>query len=345
MLASCFILVGLSYYLLNLFSGMVAAPRTPVEEREARGELLLPFEEEITCMETSMDGRYLAAVARGRTDGKRLLVLDLEEGGRVVWEKDIRGDRAHWAGDSLTLVFEDGGDILSLDLGQERPAPIQLAAGPEYEEDPLPSPDGRRVLYRASVGGGDGYEFRVVGMEGSGEPLVFGKGQGPAAWDPLGARFVCLVAEDELTVDRDTGSIIQKADVREGAWVDRHPCREEARYLWWPEPGSFLYVGPYDRGGETRAVWFEVKPSGEEEKRFSTDGLGADFSSRFFCPERGGTRLAYRGLEGLEILDTRLRAIIRFRHVGAPGAPLAWRESAGEILWWEPGGVYHLVLE
>ncbi|MBC7253587.1 MAG: hypothetical protein H5T72_06440 [Actinobacteria bacterium] len=345
MLASCFILVGLSYYLLNLFSGMVAVPRTAVEEREAEGELLLPFEEEIAYMETSMDGRYLATVARGRTDGERLLVLDLEDGGRVVWERDIRGDRAHWAGDSLTLVFEDGGDIMSLDLRREPPTPIGLAAGPEFEEDPLPSPDGRRVLYRASIGGGNGDEFRVVGTEGGGEPLIFGKSRGPAAWDPLGNRFVCLVAGEDLSVGRDTGSIIQEADVRGGAWVDRHPCREEARYLWWPEPGSFLYVGPYARGGETRAVWFEVKPSGEEEKKFSTDGLGADFSSRFFYPERGGTRLAYRGLEGLEILDTRRRVIIRYRDVGTAGAPLAWRESAGEILWWGPGGVYRLVLE
>ncbi len=344
MLASCFILVGLSYYLLNLFSGMVAVPRTPVEEKDDRGELFLPLEEEITWMETSLDGRFLAAVARGREASHWLLVLDLENGGRVVWSRQVGGDRARWAGGSLTLVFEDGGDILALDLERDPPTPAELTSGPEYDEDPVPSPDGRHVLWRASAGSGRGGELRVMRLDG-GEKRILGPGEEPTAWDPTGTRLICMVPLDGSAVGESGKPLLQEVDIQTGTCVDRYPCREEARYLWWPEPGAFLYVAPYTRGEETRAVWFEVKPSGEEEKKASTDGVDADFSPQLFCPERGGPRLAYRGLKGLEILDIRRWVIIRYPHAGMTGAPLTWRESAGEIMWWEPGGIYRLSLD
>lgn len=345
MLASCFILVGLSYYLLNLFSAMVAAPRTPVEEREGRGELLLPVDGELIWMEASMDGRYLAAVVRGGEPTGELLVLDLEEGCREVWRRKVRGDRAHWAGYGMFLVFEDGGDILALNLEHQPPEVVEVAAGPGYDEDPLPSPDGRRVLYKSTAGKGGGEEFMVARLDESEEPLALGPGEEPAAWDPTSTCLVCVVPTDGSVAGEGAKTMFQEADVRSGAWVDRYVCAEEARYLWWPETGAFLYVAPYTRGGETRAVWFEVRPSGEEKKRFSTDGLEAGFSSRLFSPERGGTRLAYPGLKGLEILDIRRGVIVRYPQAAAPGVPLAWREDADEILWWEAGGIYRLSLD
>lgn len=339
MLASCFILVGLSYYLLNLFSGMVAAPRTPVEEREEGGELLLPLEEELTWMESSLDGRYLAAVSPGDAGSGRLMILDLEDAGRKVWSKEISGDRAHWVGSSLILVFEDGGDIFSLDLGQEPPGLVNLTGGPEYEKDPLPSPDGRYVLYAASTRDGEGSEFRVMDLE-SGETLTLGAGKEPVAWDPTGIRLVCLASLDGA--EEGDACIIQEADTRSGTWTERYHCEEEVRYLWWPELGGFYYLAPYRQGERTRAVWFEVRPTGKGEKRASTDGLGADFSGSIFRPMRGGPLLAYPGVTGLEIMDIRLRRIIRFTRAGTADAVLAWREDAGELLWWEPGGIYRL---
>lgn len=345
MLASCFILVGLSYYLLNLFSGMVAAPRTPVEEREGRGELLLSLHGELTWMAASMDGRYLAVIVHDGEPSGELLVLDLEEGCQEVWSRRVRGDRACWAGYSPLLVFEDGGDLLSLDLEHQPPEPTEITAGPEYDEDPLPSPDGHRLLFKSFAGRGGGEEFKVLLLGEGGEPLVLGPGEEPAAWDPTGTRLICMAPTEGSLAREDAKTMLQEADVRSGAWVDRHLCEEDARYLWWPETGAFLYVAPYTSGGERRAVWFEVRPSGEEEKRFSTDGLEEDFSWRFFYPERSGTRLAYRGVKGLEILDIRRGVIVRYPQAGSTGAPLAWREGRGEILWWEPGGIYRLSLD
>ncbi|MGQ9476579.1 MAG: TolB family protein [Actinomycetota bacterium] len=340
MLASCFILVGLSYYLLNLFSGMVLAPRTPVEEREERGELLFPLEEDIAWMEASLDGRFLAAISGGGGISGQLMVLDLEEGGRTVWAGEMRGRRAHWVGASRTLAFEDRGDILALDLETGKPELRGLATGPEFEEGPLPSPDGRYILYKSCDLDAGSVRLEVLNLD-NGEERSLGAGREPAAWDPTGTSLVCLMPLDTTGEGK---TILQEADVSAGAWVDRYPCEEKARFLWWPEPGELYYVAPYRRGEETWAVWFLVKPSGEEEKKASTDSLEDDLTPELFVPMRGGPRLAYWGAKGLEILDIRRKSITRYPHAGKAGSPLAWRESAGEILWWEPSGIYRLEL-
>lgn len=342
MLASCFILVGLSYYLLNLFSGMVMAPRTPVEERQERGELLVPLEEDIAWMEASLDGRFLAAISGSGGISGRLMVLDLEEGGRTVWAGEMRGRRARWVGAFRILAFEDGGDILALDLETGEPELRGLVTGPEFEEGPLPSPDGRYILYKASNEEVRGVQLKVLDLE-NGEEHSLGAGREPAAWDSTGTSLVCLMPLD-TTGEGEGRSILQEADVPAGAWVDRHPCEEKPRFLWWPGPGELYYVAPYRRGEETRAVWFLVQTSGEEEKKASTEGLEEDFSPDLFFPMRGGPLLAYRGSRGLEILDIRRGSIIRYPGAGKEDSPLAWREAANEILWWEPGGIYRLRL-
>ncbi len=342
MLASCFILVGMSYYLLNLFSGMVLAPRTPVEEREERGELFLSLEERPTCMEVSLDGRYLAIVTVGDERIGRLLVVDLEEGGRTAWSNEVRGERARWAGGSPTLFFENDGDIFALDLAQDPPALNGVVTGPGYEEDPLPSPDGRYLLWRTSAGEAGGAELRCMRL-GDGEERILGAGEEPVAWDPAGDRLVFLAPPADSA--GEGGAVLQEVDLQGGARFRGHTCREEARYLWWPEADRLFYVAPYRRGGEARAVWFRVHPSGEEEREASTDGLDADFSPDIFCAMRRRPLLAYPGLKGLEVLDIRGRRIIRYPHAGTSGAPLAWRESAGEVIWWGPGGLYRLRVE
>lgn len=343
MLASCFILVGLSYYLLNLFSGMVTAPRTRVEEAEEAGELLIPWDGEVGWMETSLDGRYLALVNCASASANQLQVLDLEENGRLIWSREIRGDQAHWMGRGSTLVFEDRGDILSVDLSLNPPTVLNLTDSEDHDWDPLPSPDGSYILWMATTGGADGPEFRLMRSDGSGKRIL-GPGVEPAAWDPTGTRIISVSRLQDPGREREGETFLQEADLESGEWMDYALCREDARYLWWPDPGDLLFIAPYRRGEETRAVWFKVEPSGEEVKKASTEGLSGDPSRYVFYPERGGCRLAYWGDRGLEVFDYRRQVIFRYPLLEGSGSPLAWRETMGEILWRGPGGIYHLRL-
>ncbi len=70
MVAACIVLVGISYLMLDVLSGMVITPKTPVEEVAREGELAVPLEgAEMLSMQVSVDGRFLAYIATRQSGG------------------------------------------------------------------------------------------------------------------------------------------------------------------------------------------------------------------------------------------------------------------------------------
>ncbi len=343
MLASCVILVGLSWYLLNLLSGMVRFPNTPVEVSGEVGELLIPLEEEAISMQASLDGRYLAVVTRYEEKGNILQVLDLESG-EAVWKKEIDGQRASWLGSQRILIFEDGGDIFSLDVEGNELWPANLTRSGDRDIDPLPSPDGEHILWTRLPSVGGEAEFWVMEADGEGLRSV-GNRKDLATWSPDGKSLISVERRYSSGGEGEGGTYLQRTGLDGEGWRHYADCSRWVGFLWWPEQEEVLYVAPYRVGEETRAVWFRVNPGGKDEKEASTEGLARDTSLYLFYPERRGSRLAYWGERGLEIYDRRKGIIKRYPELERTGLPLAWREERDEILWQGPGGVYRLGLD
>lgn len=348
MTASCAVLVGLSYYIASLLSGMIAIPRTPVEESYESGDLLLLLDQEILSMQVSGDGGLLSVVTAGGARGGNLLALyDLEEGAprEPLWRQEVSGFRARWVGSGRRLAFEDGGDIWMLDLSTREPAPVNLTASETFDENPLPSPRGDFILWTVSPPGSPESEFWCM-LSGGKEKGYLAPWQEMAAWSPAGDRIVSASRTTSRGPGEEAAYLLQEAKVGSTGWNYYLRSEEEIRYVWWPAVDELFFIAPRRLGeeGETRAVWFKVEPSGRVLREASTDGLGGDDSSYVFYPEREKERIAYVGEKGLEVLDMERKVIRRYPNLEIFPKILAWREAADALLYPGPGGIYQLAL-
>ncbi len=345
MVAACAVLVGISYLMLDILSGMVVAPKTPVREVEAAGEFFLSTAGgEVVAMEMSADGDMLALLEEPPGGGKaRLRVFDLTREKSAVFEEEISGRDLAWLGYSRLLVYEDGGNICLLDaVTLER---RELTSGPERDYRPLPSPDGRYVLWtRLERGGEQGGTAQMWVMEPEGgEATPLANKAELAAWDPAGGRVVSVGKGYGAPEGGGAEYYLQVATVGRQGWEYLAPCEGEPRFLWWPSPQEALYVAPWRPSDQsaTRAVWFGVSGMGETRKAASSESLGEDPSRYRFYPARRGERVAYIGDKGLEYLDHHAGRIYRYPRLSA-ACPLAWDEAGGWIYYCGEGGIYRV---
>ncbi|MBC7231069.1 MAG: PD40 domain-containing protein [Actinobacteria bacterium] len=347
MVAACAVLVGISYLMLDILSGMVVAPKTPVREVESAGELVLPTAGgEVLDLEVCGDGRLLAVLESPTGSATSLLrVFDLSRVGEAVLERETGARGVAWVGDSRRLVYEDGGDIRLLDAetGEE----VRLTSGPEVDYDPLPSPDGRFILWTRSKGEGrpgSAAQMWVMDSE-SGEAEMLAPRAELAAWDPAGGRVASRGRGYLAEGSGGSEYYLQVATRGRQGWEYLASCKEEPLFLWWPRLDKTLYVAawrPSDQAA-TRAVWFEVGDTGEEKKAASSESLGDDAARYRFYPSRRMARVAYIGDKGLEYLDYDAGRIYRFTRVSA-ACPLAWDEAGNGILYCGEGGICRVAL-
>lgn len=347
MVASCIVLVGISYIILDILSGIVIVPKTDVEEVFGEGELLIPLvEAEIRSLQVSGDGSYLAFIAERSSDRSATLrVFELEGGPREVHMQDIEGSELAWLGYSQSLVFEDRGDIYRLDLTQG--TSDNLTASSAYDSDPLPSPDGRYILWTVDAEDpeGEGPGFWVMADDGSGKAFLAEK-QDLAVWDPAGGMVISLRDDAGTGGEAANSCQLQTAAVGGAGWEDYALCDSEVRYIWWPAQDTVLCVGPESVKGEDviKGVWIRVRRPEKIRKVASTEGLGQEEIYYVFYPSRTDQRVAYVGRKGLECFDYDARLIRRYPDLGAR-PPLAWNEIQGEVFFWGPEGIYSVNLE
>ncbi len=349
MVASCVVLVGLSYYIASLMSGMVAIPRTPVKEYGGEGELLLSVSREVLSMETSRDGRFLCLLMGGEQGENTLAVYDLEDGDareEAVFQRGVRGFRAAWVGTGHRLVFEDRGDLWSLDADAPGSPPFNLTASEEYDEDPIPSPRGDYILWTVSNIGSVDHRFWVMRPDGTQKRYLAPRCD-MVAWSPGGGRVISATSTlSEGGGESKAACLLQEAWVGEEGWNFYLRCEEKVGYLWWPPGDDIYFLAPREMGGdERRTVWFKVRPSGKVLREASTDGVTGNVPETAFFPEREGGRIAYLGEKGLEVMDVRRREVSRYPELEVSRPVLAWRESLGALLYLGPEGVYQLALE
>ena len=338
MVVACIMLVGISYLMLDILSGMVVTPKTRVEETAAAGTLIVPLHDTvIRCMQVSVDGRYLAYIEETEAGGNSVLqVIELDGERRDVFEKEIDGERLAWLGGSPGLVYEDDGDIHRLDAAVGTGE--NLTASPEYDNDPIPSPDGGYVLWTRAFGGSS--DFWVMGANGADKTIV-ADAQDLAVWDPVGLRVMSRSDTAAFSGEESDRDILQTAVPGQERWEVYAECEGEVEFIWWPARDTVLYVGPLAvKGGDViKGVWSRVELPDRIKEVASTDGLGSDVSNYLFYPARDDELLAYVGENGLEYLDYEERIIHRYTSLEAE-PPLAWNEADGELFYVGMDGIY-----
>ncbi len=344
-MAACLVLVGIGYLMLDVLSELVATPRTPVREVFAGGEQAVPLSgKAVVCMQASEDGLLLAYVDQGLEGGETALnIVGLEGRAGQVFSKPVKGRCLAWLGMGHSLVYEDGGDIyrLDADTGEE----TNLTASQDQDGEPLPSPDGRRILWTRTVfePGEWKQELWVMNPDGSEKEFV-ASGADLVTWDPSGSRVVSRY-QTSGAGGGEASTFLQITTPGMGRWELYVDCGGDALYVWWPRQDKLIFVSPQKPGGQDGpiGVWVLIQEPSSLKKVASSSGLGSDAYFYRFFPSRAGAKLAYVGEKGLECMDYDAKTIYRFPGLEAE-LPLAWNEKAGEILYTRPDGIYAVAL-
>jgi WD40-like Beta Propeller Repeat len=344
--ASCAVLVVISYLMLDVLSGLVITPKTPVREIASAGELAIPLPgRKISSMQASSDGRYLAYVDRGAEGGEATLnVIELSRGLPPVFSKTVMGEGLAWLGMGHSLLYADGGDIhrLNVEVGET----FNLTASEALDTEPLPSPDGRYILWTRAPSALEygKAEFWTMNPDGSGQAPLATRAD-LATWDPVGDTVISLREIDVSAAEENIRYNLQTAVLGEGGWEYFLQCDGEALFLWWPRQDTPFYISPQEvKGQDTiKGTWIMIQDTENPKKVASTDGLGSDTAYYRFYPSREGARLAYVGEKGLEYFDYDERIIYRYPSL-RPEGPLAWNEMTGEIYYPGAEGIYRVSL-
>jgi WD40 repeat protein len=348
MLAVCGVLVGVSYLMLYILSGLIVAPKTPVQEIAGRGELVLSIEDDsVPSMQVSAGGRYIAFTTLADESQATLRVVDLTQDLEETQSLKISGQKLAWLGSSDLLVYGDQGDIHLMEV--TRGTTSNLTASAAYDRDPEPSPDGRYILWTVYSEGEEPQEpeLRVMNSDGS-NPLTLAPLADLATWDPAGGRVISRANTAIPYGGEAYSQVLQSAVPGGSGWNYFTECDGEARYIWWPAQDELLYVSPQSTKGRdiVKGVWFQVRDPDALSKVASTDALSYEERYYHFYPSRTGKRLAYVGEKGLEYLDYEEKIIYRYTDITGiePGTPLAWNEAAARIYYLGPGGIYGVPL-
>jgi hypothetical protein len=345
-MVSCAVLVGISYLMLDILSGMVVTPRTPVKEVMAEWELVFPLEgAKVLSMQASGDGRFLACIEDNGGEMPLMRIVALSGERDIVFSREVDGSKIAWLGYTPSLVYEDGGDIFLLEV--ETGAVVNLTESPEYDRDPVPSPDGRYILWTVSSPDvEDGVDDLWIMYPDASNKAFLAPRQELLTWDPAGGK---IMSRRGITISEAYGSyryFLEAAVPGREGWDYFVECEGDVRFIWWPTGGTVLYVSPEFVKGQdaVMGVWYRAERPDRLKKVASTDGLGSDTSMYLFYPAREGERLAYVGEKGLEYLDYGERMIYRYPYLKA-APPLAWNEPANELYLTGPEGVYGVSLE
>ena len=344
---SCLVLVGVSYIMLDILSGMVVTPKTPVKEENTEARLVVSIEaSEIVSMQVSGDGRFIAYEERGVVDGTVVLnVVASGEGRPSLFSQVVAGDSLSWLGETASLVYEDGGDIFILDT--EEGIATNLTSSETVDADPIPSPDGRYILWTSIPGSGgeDEAELWVMDADGSNQDFL-AEYQNLPTWDPAGGRIASRQDTAISTMEGSYRHMIQTAVPGREGWTYYGETDGDVRFIWWPLQDELLYISPQSSNGDEaiRGVWYRVETPEGLKRVASTDGLGYEEAYYRFYPARGEERVAYVGEKGLEVMDYGERVIHRYAAIRAE-TPLAWDESSNVIYFASPQGIYRLELE
>jgi hypothetical protein len=338
MLVVAVVLVSISYLALKILSEVVVTPPTPVRElADQPRELLRLPGEEVIQLQVSPDGHWLAVITFRQPTGESFLrVYGLEvlktPGGMdptpaLRYERAIKGYRLGWLNvpvvpTDASLVYEDAGDIFRLDLRSNFnpddifPEPVNLTAGsPDLESDPLPSPDGRYILFkRAQLEEGGRLAYWYMRSDGS-DPRRVGPLPESPSWSPDATRLATYQEATRSETSRPNEYFLELVELSSGTGDPFAASNGETRYVNWLDDSTLVYVAMYITAdlSEVRAVVYRTGTErGADEKGLGTlKSLRDPDAAYSFYLSRDRERLAYLGDKGLEYFDVAEERVYR----------------------------------
>jgi hypothetical protein len=332
------ILVSVSYLALRILSEVVVTPPTPLRELADQPQEMLRLPGEgVVQLQISPNGQYLAVITfREDTGESSLRVYALEPlkiaGGMntasaLLYERAVKGYRMGWLNFTISfgepsLVYEDAGDIFRLDfsssLGPDLRGlePVNLTAGsPDLESDPLPSPDGRFILFRrAQMEEGGRLAYWYMRPDGS-EPRKMGPLPATPSWSPDATRLATYQEATRSETARPNEYFLELVELPSGAGDPFAASNGETRYVNWLDDSTLVYVAMYITPDltEVKGVVYSIgAEAGADEKGLATlKSLNDPDQPYAFYLSRDRGRLAYQGNKGLEFFDIEEEKVYR----------------------------------
>lgn len=351
MLLSAVILVSISFMAIKLLSGVVVTPPTPLRElsNQPVESWSLPGET-VTQLQVSPEGDRVALLSTNETTGEKLLrIYSLASQHELLLTRTVKGYRLGWlpvAGGPSSLVFEDAGGIWRLD-GVDR-EPVVLAAGiPDFNSDPLPSPDGSWILWKKAVAEEGGrVSMWIMKPDGSLQHKISDI-RDYMAWSPDSTALATYQQATHST-SSPNDYYIEKISLTGESGGLLAQSKGEVRYIDWLDPQAMLYVSMYIAadGSKVDGVVYKVI-LGEKvsQKALGTlKSLNDPKQAYVFYLSKERERLAYLGVNGLEFYDIAGQKVYRETLVPSFTA-LDWLPGGEGLIYARSGIIYTMKVD
>ncbi len=159
-----------------------------------------------------------------------------------------------------SFIYASGGDVYAVDSATGTPRAI--SSGPEEDSSPLPSRDGRHIVFERLVSDGSQRVF-VAGADGSDVHPLVGTYTGFAEqdWSPDG-RQVAIIA------DRDGSPAISVLEA-DGSGARTLDLEVRPQNFWYLPGGGFIFKGTSLVGGAVNYAIYTVDADGSHLKQIT----------------------------------------------------------------------------
>ncbi len=337
-LVAALILISVSYMAMKILTTVVVTPPTPTRELVDQPREILRLSGENTIqLQVSPAGDRLALIASNETSsGSSLRIYSLGGTPELLMSRDIRGYRLGWLpGNSAALVYEDAGDIWRLDAPDGEP--VNLTAGSsDLDTDPLPSPDGRYILWkRTQIEEQGRVGLWYMRSDGS-DPRKIGVSREVVNWDPDSTSLATFQRATNSTITRPNQYYLERISLEQESSDFFSTSSGETRYIDWLDEATLVYVAMYiasDMSVAKGVVYrISLEPGVGETGIGTLKSINDPDRSYFFFMSRERSRLAYQGDAGLEFFDLEKERVCR--ETLAPSfTALDWMPGGDELVY------------
>ncbi len=344
------VMLFIGYMALKMLSTVVVTPLTQTKELNDRPQEIISLpNESVLRLQVSPSGDFLACVSRSGVDYRTSLrVIKLGEGPEILVVREIKGENLAWLkGEGEYLLFEDMGDIYKMSINDH--AVVNLTPdSAELDSDPLPSPDGKYIVWNRTPGQTKSEKTTLWWMRSDGsEKREIGASCINPDWNPDCRYLASYVQAGFSKTNRPNRYYLEIVDLATGRYDLFAESQGETRFVAWLDSNRVVYVAMYitaDLSEVKGLVYATATENGAETETLGTLNSLEDPDRPYLIRiSREEERLAYLGSNGLEIFDIEERMIYRVTRV-KDLSTLDWFPGGNRLIFADDEKVFSLGL-